>query len=587
MSETGRDVRAAPSAGWWSAAIVAAALVSAYTGGRAYHDSFTWLAAYFAATMAIGMAVGLWVWLRRPRTHMGPLMFWWPALWLAGDIATAFPDSRVASTIQVSLFVIGPIAFAQMALSYPTGTFLRSRLAWVYVFVLGYAAQIVQNAYNLLFLDASDCPVCPPPRVPTLFHVDAEPPISLDDWNDGWLVFVMAILPIGLFVLYRAYITASPGHRRSLAPVVVTASFVTCTSWVTGYAFLTDRFGVLTPVSWLQTTGALVGALTALLGVAVAWWARGSVGDLVVQLERIGPGAVRDALARTLGDPTLELALWLPARGSWSGEDGREVVLPTGRDRAVTMVGHRLAAIVHDPSLLSQPELLEAAGSAARLALENERLQAELRVQLDELRRSRARIVRATDDERRRLERDLHDVAQQRLLGVGLTLGQLRSRVAGDHAAVEALEGAAAEVKAVLNELRELARGVHPAVLTDEGLDAAVRTLAQRMPVPVTVRATAERLPAHVESAAYFVVAEALANVTKHAHASSASVTIAPRDGVLTVEVRDDGVGGASANGSSGLGGLGDRVGALDGSLRVESPPGHGTRLLVEIPCAS
>ena len=139
----------------------------------------------------------------------------------------------------------------------------------------------------------------------------------------------------------------------------------------------------------------------------------------------------------------------------------------------------------------------------------------------------------------------------------------------------------------MLNELRELARGVHPAVLTDEGLDAAVRTLAQRMPVPVTVRATAERLPAHVESAAYFVVAEALANVTKHAHASSASVTIVPRDGVLTVEVRDDGVGGASANGSSGLGGLGDRVGALDGSLRVESPPGQGTRLLVEIPCAS
>ena len=170
---------------------------------------------------------------------------------------------------------------------------------------------------------------------------------------------------------------------------------------------------------------------------------------------------------------------------------------------------------------------------------------------------------------------------------VGLTLGKLRSRVAGDHAAVAALEGAAAEVKDVLNELRELARGVHPAVLTDEGLDAAVRTLAQRMPVPVTVRATADRLPAHVESAAYFVVAEALANVTKHAHASSASVTIAPRDGVLTVEVRDDGVGGASANGSSGLGGLADRVGALDGSLRVESPPGQGTRLLVEIPCAS
>ena len=156
---------------------------------------------------------------------MGPLMFWWPALWLAGDLATAFPDSRLASTIRVALFVIGPIAFAQMALSYPTGTFLASRLAWVYVFVLGYAAQMVQNAYNMLSLDPSDCPVCPPPQVPTLIHVAGEPSIPLERWNDGWLVFVMAILPIGLFVLYRAYDHASPGLRRSLGPVVVTARF--------------------------------------------------------------------------------------------------------------------------------------------------------------------------------------------------------------------------------------------------------------------------------------------------------------------------------------------------------------------------
>jgi signal transduction histidine kinase len=587
MPGEARQRRGAPSVGWWGAAAVATLLVGAYVGGPASDGSLTWLAVYFAATMATGMAVGLWVWARRPRTHMGPLMFWWPALWLAGDIATAFPESRVASTIGVALFVMGPIAFAQMALSYPTGTFVRSRLAWVFVFVLGYAAQVVQNVYNLLFLDLSACPPCPPPRVPTLFHVDAVPPISLEDWNDGWLVFVIAILPIGLFVLYRAYIAASPAHRRALAPVVVTASFITCTSWVTSYAVLTDRFGVLTPVSWLQTTGALVASLTALLGVAVTWWARGSVGDLVVQLERVGPGAARDTLARTLGDPTLELALWLPDRRIWSDEAGREIALPTGRDRAVTMVGDRLAAIVHDPALLAQPELLEAAGSAARLALENERLQAELRGQLEELRTSRARIIRAVDDERRRIERDLHDVAQQRLLGVGVTLGLLRSRVEGDVTAVEVLDGAADEVKDVLKELRELARGVHPAVLTDEGLDAAVRTLAQRMPVPVTVRATAERLPAHIESAAYFVVAEALANITKHAHASSASVSIVQHEGVLTVEIRDDGIGGASVNGSSGLRGLGDRVGALDGSLQVDSDAGQGTRLLVEIPCAS
>ncbi len=576
-----------PSAAWWLATLLGLTLTAAYLGGLADNGSLDARSTYFALTMAVGMAVGLWVWAWRPKTRMGPLMFWWPALWLAGDIAAAFPASRVASTIGVALFVMGPIAFAQMALSYPTGSLVRSRLAWIYVFVLGYAAQVVQNAYNLLYLDLSGCPVCPPPRVPTLLHVDSEPPISLQAWNDGWLVFVMAILPIGLFVLYRAFRGASPAHRRSLGPVVATATFITCTSWVSGYAALTDRFSVLTPISWLQTTGALVAALTAFVGVAVTRWARGSMGDLVVQLERVGPGSVRDALARALGDPTLELALRLPERGVWADEAGRELPLPRGRDRAVTLVGNDLAAIIHDPVLLDQPALLEAAGSAARLALVNERLQAELRAQLDELKSSRRRIVRAGDEERRRLERDLHDGAQQRLLGIGLTLRQLRAQVAGKSEATASVDELEDEVRGVLRELRELARGIHPVVLTDEGLDAAVRTLAQRMQVPVTVEATAERLPAPVESAAYFVVAEALANVTKHAHATGVSVAIDCRDGLLTVEIRDNGIGGAERNGSSGLAGLGDRVGALDGRLSIESPPGGGTRLLVEIPCAS
>ncbi len=576
-----------PSRVWLLATLLGLILVTAYLGGLARHDSLDARSTYFALTMSLGMGVGLWVWRWRPKTRMGPLMFWWPALWLAGDIAAAFPASRTASTIGVALFVMGPIAFAQMALSYPTGSFVRSRLAWIYVFVLGYAAQVVQNAYNLLYLDLSACPVCPPPRMPTLLHIDSAPPISLQAWNDGWLLFVMAILPIGLFVLYRAYAGATRAHRRSLGPLIVTATFITCTAWVTGYAAYTDRFSVLTSVSWLQTTGALAAALTAFIGIVVTRRARGSVGDLVVQLERVGPGNIRDALARTLGDPTLELALRLPQRGIWADEKGHEIPLPRGRDRAVTLVGDELAAMIHDPVLLDQPALLEAAGSAARLALENERLQAELRAQLEELRGSRSRIVQAGDEERRRLERDLHDGAQQRLLGIGMTLQVLRSQVDGDAAATESLHQVENELRDVLRELRELARGIHPAVLADEGLDAAVRTLAQRMVVPVTVYANGERLPAHVESAAYFVVAEALANVTKHAHASSASVAIEQRDGLLTIEVRDDGVGGARANGSSGLRGLADRVGALDGSLQVESRPGAGTRLLAEIPCAS
>jgi signal transduction histidine kinase len=252
----------------------------------------------------------------------------------------------------------------------------------------------------------------------------------------------------------------------------------------------------------------------------------------------------------------------------------------------VTFIGDDLAAIVHHPVFLDQPAMLEAAGSAARLALENERLQAALRSQLSDLRESRARIVRAGDEERRRLERDLHDGAQQRLLGIGMALQLLRS--AGGKEQIESLlNETEVEVRSALRELRELARGIHPAILTDHGLAAAVRTLAERAAIPVEVDASDNRLPGEVETAVYFIVAEALANVAKHAHASKASVRIGRLNRAVVVEVSDNGIGGASVEGGgTGLRGLADRAGALDGRLRLDSPIGEGTRLLVEIPCA-
>jgi signal transduction histidine kinase len=239
--------------------------------------------------------------------------------------------------------------------------------------------------------------------------------------------------------------------------------------------------------------------------------------------------------------------------------------------------------MVHHPDLLDQPRLLEAVGSAGRLALENERLQAELRAQLRELQASRARIVRTADDERRRLERDLHDGAQQRLLGLGMGLQMLTGHV--DGTGMETLGELQQELDHALRELRELARGIHPAVLTDQGLGAAVRTLAQRAPIPITVTSNGERAPAHVETAAYFVVSEALANIAKYAHATRASVELAHDNGDLRVEVADDGVGGANLGAGSGLTGLADRVGALGGRLSLDSPAGAGTRLTALIPC--
>jgi signal transduction histidine kinase len=215
------------------------------------------------------------------------------------------------------------------------------------------------------------------------------------------------------------------------------------------------------------------------------------------------------------------------------------------------------------------------------------RLDAELRARLEELRASRARLVRAGDTERRRLERNLHDGAQARLVGLALLIGHARRTVERDPKETAALlDRAMDELKTSLAELRELARGIHPAVLTDHGLEPALHVLADRVPVPVAVEAdTGERLPAPVEIAAYFVVSEALANVAKYAQASEASVVVRRSNGHVIVDVADDGIGGADAAEGSGLRGLEDRVAALDGTLSVASPPGGGTHLHVEIPC--
>jgi signal transduction histidine kinase len=216
-------------------------------------------------------------------------------------------------------------------------------------------------------------------------------------------------------------------------------------------------------------------------------------------------------------------------------------------------------------------------------------LDAELRARLEELRASRARLVEASDTERRRLERNLHDGAQARLVGVLLLLGHARRRMDSDPADPDVaamVDRALAELKTGLAELRELARGIHPPLLTEKGLAPALRALATRAPVPVTLAADErERLPAPVEVAAYFVVAEALANVAKYAQATEATIAVRRTNGRVTVDVTDDGIGGADAARGSGLRGLTDRVAALDGTLSVDSPAGGGTRLHVEIPC--
>jgi len=299
---------------------------------------------------------------------------------------------------------------------------------------------------------------------------------------------------------------------------------------------------------------------------------------------------LREGLARALGDPALELAFWMPELSRYVDAAGRPVELPADDDprRTVTEVSRqdrRVAAIVHDRA--QDRATVRAAGAATALLLDNRRLDAELRARLVELRASRARLVEAADAERRRLERNLHDGAQSRLVALALTLRLARMGVRDGSETAALLDTSLDELRQSLDDLRDLARGIHPAVLSDCGLDPAVRALAARAPVPVDiVGGPTGRLPAAVETAAYFVVAEALTNVSKYARAAHATVRVERVDGHLLVDVSDDGIGGATPDGGSGLRGLSDRVAALSGTLEVSSPPGHGTRLRADLPCA-
>jgi signal transduction histidine kinase len=317
---------------------------------------------------------------------------------------------------------------------------------------------------------------------------------------------------------------------------------------------------------------------------------RRAVGAALVDLEPgPPPGRLRDALASALGDPALQLAFRVPGHNHYLDTSDQAVdpaQLPAGR--MLTMLDPAGdAVLIHHEELRHEPDLVKVTVTAACLALEHSRLQAEVQAQLEQVRASRARIVQAGDAERRRLERDLHDGAQQRLVTLSLALGMARSRAAGaDPELVSLIESAGKEAQEALVELRELARGIHPAVLTETGLAGGIQALAERSPVATTITAVpAGRFPAPIEATAYFVVSEALANVAKHALAGSAQVTIRQLSGRLLVQVSDDGAGGARPEGGSGLRGLADRVASVGGVLLIDSRPGCGTRLEADLPC--
>jgi signal transduction histidine kinase len=541
------------------------------------------------------VGAGLVAWSRRPENRTGALM-----------VAVGLAQLLNGLLFNGVILVREPFAFAlwfllatlpegvlgHLIAVFPDGR-VTTRLQRVFI-VANYAATVPLALVQLLLVEPGrlGCTECPN-DILGLGGRDRYGDVVLAV-SDLSLAVLTALL---LWIVVTRWRHAAEPRRRSLAPVVL-VGIVLLIVYMTGQtlkAVLPDPPLALEVGFNLAVLMALVlWPLAFLAGLARTRLDRSAVGDLAVQLgEALPPGRLEQVLARALHDPTLQLAYWLPDRDAFVDAAGRPVELPAaGGDRAVTILRHDgdpVAAMLHDAALDDDPALVRAVAATARMTIENERLQAEVRAQLEEVRASRARIVEFGDAERRRVERNLHDGAQQRLVSISLALGIARSQVGvtSEQEMAVALDDAAAELRLALAELRELARGIHPVILSEAGLGPALVSLAERSPIPVTVTAVPpERLPSRVEETAYYVASEALANAAKHAHATAVSISARWLEGELLVEVDDDGVGGADADGS-GLRGLADRVAALDGQLRVHSPDGKGTRITAELPCGS
>jgi signal transduction histidine kinase len=300
---------------------------------------------------------------------------------------------------------------------------------------------------------------------------------------------------------------------------------------------------------------------------------------------RAEPEDVGSAVALALDDPTAEIIFRLPETAGYADRNGHVLEALPDDGRARSVIGRELGVLLHSPSIA--PDLLRGVLDAAAVPVELARLRVELRLQLAEVESSRARIAQAGYAERRRIERDLHDGAQQRLVTLGIVLRRLQRSLPREAQLLNpALDAAVDEVASAIADLRTIAAGVRPPRL-DEGLAAALADLARGCAVPVDVVASPDRAPPEVEAAAYFVACEALTNAIKHASPTRVAVQTEREDGVLRLLVTDDGVGGAHAKAGSGLPGMADRVAAHGGTLAIDSPPGAGTRIAVELPCAS
>jgi signal transduction histidine kinase len=566
---------------WWRPAVAGIALA----GGVgllvliARDESFGGLTPQAVLTVVVVwsfVASGLIASWRSHETRLGLLMIYTGFALLMGGLLQ-FAPSSLLFTIGIWVGNAWLILFAAFLLSFPHGRLgERGDRLLLVPFIVAFVPLML---LWFLFWDPQTAPG-------NAFLVWNKPGVAeAIDWTQRVIIAGGALALTG--ALAGRWHRASPSLRRSLTPIVVGGAATVLASAIV----------ILDAVREHSTDAldfVLLGTLTAvplavLADMLRARLAHSAVGELVLELSADpAPANPRDALARALHDPSLMLAYWLPEFETYADRSGRSVEVRPEPGRTTTLVsrgGKPLAALIHDASLQMEPALLDAVVAAAGIALENGRLESELRARVEELRRSRARIVEVAQTERRGLERDLHDGAQQRLVTLSLQLSALEKELASQTGPLRLLNEARRELNQSLRELRELARGIHPAVVTERGLSAALDDLASRAAIPVELEIELPaRPPEAVELAAYYLVSESLTNVTKHAQASSVSVEVTREDGQLVIQVLDDGCGGASPQAGSGLRGLEDRVEALGGHVRLWSPKGGGTRIRAEIP---
>lgn len=516
-------------------------------------------------------ACGLVAWRRRPDNHSGRLMTATGVAFLASPLLAQAPVVRTAGLLLRNVWLLFLVA---ILLTFLSGGRLRTRTDRVIVGAVAVSLLVISPLW-LLFQDVPG----------NLLFVAADARVvSAVDAVQQWLYLPIAVT-VSAVVGARWWRASRPG-RRALLPSVAGSVYLLFFTVV----LTAGLVGLPVPyaVFWVLAFSVAMVPVAFLTGLLRSRLARGGLVELFRGMKAMHPTDLRAALARALGDPGLVIAY--PTGGDAFVDDAdRPVTLPAvDGDRSAAMVerdGRVIAALIYDRSLDDDPELVEAVGGAAAIALENQQLHADAEDRLFEVRASRERIIAAGDAERRRIERNLHDGAQQRLVTLALQLSLISRRIHGDPAAEQLVNSASSELARSLEELRELARGIHPAAL-DQGLDVALDAVAVRSAVPTTVCCEpGPRLPEPVEFAAYFVASEALANVAKYARATAATVRLVRTGTGAVIEISDDGVGGADPAHGSGLRGLTDRVEALDGTLRVSSPLGGGTVVTAELPC--